>query len=70
MHIAPVEDIMDAYRQMALMQSAHQLTCSDWGDAMDLLYLAERLIMDTDKWDDPAWMARKARFANRLRAMR
>ena len=70
MHIAPVEDIMDAYRRMALMQSAHLRTASDWTEAMGLLDLAEKLVMDTDKWDDPAWMARKERFVNRLQALR
>ena len=70
MHILPVEDIMAAYGQMAQLQSAHLRTAGDWTEAMSLLELAEQLITGTDKWDDPAWMARKERFEGRLRALR
>ena len=70
MHIKPVEGIMAAYRQMAVMRDAVMRATGEWTEAMSLLELAEQLITETDKWDDPAWMARKERFEGRLRALR
>lgn len=67
-HIAAFEDILDAYQRMARIERVLRSQVDDFGEAINLLELANRIIQDAPVLSELALQARRDRWNGRYPA--